>query len=159
MYKEYEYIGNAYTNEWSNLFGCTCGATLKGKINSQTFGVEFPVQCIICAKEMAVTLGNNLFASVRLPYGCSEWSSLESSNLNAAGIVKDDLIIRFNNGAIYIYPCVSHLFQPLLKSDSKGKFFCAKIRQLIYSRLCNVYGCMNDKISKKLKICEKHSSF
>jgi hypothetical protein len=52
-----------------------------------------------------------------------------SSNISAVGTAGEDLIIRFHNGSLYKYPKNAKHFAPMLKSNSKGKYFWRKLRR------------------------------
>ena len=52
-----------------------------------------------------------------------------SSNVSALGVNKNDLIIRFHNGSLYLYPNQAKLFEPMLQSNSKGHFVWVKLRK------------------------------
>lgn len=130
--------------------GCAhCGADLW---IDRTIKEELRADCESCGNESAVTLRITAptpttrpkrTATVRLPWGCSDWVKLESSNLNAAGVRGLDLFIRFRSGAVYLYPQAWDLFEGLVASESKGKFFNVEIKpKRAYWRLCDVYGCL-----------------
>jgi hypothetical protein len=52
-----------------------------------------------------------------------------SSNVSAVGTNNDDLIIRFHNGSLYEYPNQAKLYEPMLRSNSKGHFVWVKLRR------------------------------
>ncbi len=52
-----------------------------------------------------------------------------SSNVSAIGVNDDDLIIRFHNGSLYMYPNRAYLYRPMLQSNSKGHFVWVKLRR------------------------------
>ena len=52
-----------------------------------------------------------------------------SSNISAVGVVDNDLIIRFHNGSLYKYPNNAEHFAPMLRANSKGKYFWRKLRR------------------------------
>lgn len=120
-----------------------CGSSLW---TDRKLGEELRVDCVACEGENAVTLRRSpgkRTAVVRLPYGCSKWTRVESSNLDAAGVHGLDLLVRFKNGAVYLYPQSGDLYESLVASESKGKFFNVEIKpKRAYLRLCNVYGCL-----------------
>lgn len=51
-----------------------------------------------------------------------------SSVISATAKIKDDLILRFQNGSMYKYFGGGKLYDNLMQSNSKGKFFNKKIR-------------------------------
>jgi hypothetical protein len=72
-----------------------------------------------------------------------EYQEVESSNLAGVGSLGGDLIVVFRGGAVYRYPGAGDLLHPLLASESKGRFFNARIRPLaVYARLCPAPGCL-----------------
>lgn len=52
-----------------------------------------------------------------------------SSNVSAVGVDDNDLIIRFHNGSMYRYFGQGELFQPMMKSNSKGHYVWVKLRK------------------------------
>lgn len=46
-----------------------------------------------------------------------------SSFISAVGKDGNDLLIRFKNGSVYAYPSKANLFDAMVKSPSKGKYF------------------------------------
>lgn len=52
-----------------------------------------------------------------------------SSNISAIGIDGSALIVRFHNGSLYRFPNLARLYEPMLNSGSKGKYFYRKIRR------------------------------
>jgi|LGOV01.1.fsa_nt_gb hypothetical protein len=52
-----------------------------------------------------------------------------SSNVSAVGTIGNDLVIRFINGSLYQYPNQAKLFEPMLKSNSKGHYVWVKLRK------------------------------
>lgn len=143
--------------------GCAhCGTDLWV---DRTIGEELRADCESCGNESAVTLWitaptpttrPNRTAIVRLPYGCSEWARVESSNLDAAGVRGLELIVRFKSGVVYAYQQAVDLFEGLVASESKGKFFNQEIKpKRVYHRLCEVYGCLNG-VSLGAKCCNVH---
>jgi len=52
-----------------------------------------------------------------------------SSNVSAAGVQGDSLILRFHNGSLYEYPNQAKLYSDLIKSRSKGHFVWVKLRR------------------------------
>lgn len=90
-----------------------------------------------------------------------EFSPVESSNLAGAGVLGEDLIVFFKSGAVYRYPGAADLFHALLASESKGRFFHAKIRSLHNLRLCPEAGCaeeaQSDVIGGPLRRCAGHA--
>lgn len=131
----------------------------------RTIKEELRVDCESCGNESAVTLcitaptptaRPKRTAIVRLPYGCSEWVRVESSNLDAAGVRGLELIVRFKSSVVYTYPLAVDLFEGLVASESKGKFFNTELRpKRVYHRLCEVYGCLNG-VSLGTKRCNVH---
>jgi hypothetical protein len=72
-----------------------------------------------------------------------EYQAVESSNLAGVGSRGDDLIVVFRGGAAYLYPGAAELLHPLIASDSKGRFFNARVRPLTnFTRLCPEPGCL-----------------
>lgn len=54
---------------------------------------------------------------------------VESGNLNRVGWEKENLLIEFKSKEKYLYQNVSReIFEKLLTSESKGKFFHSKIK-------------------------------
>jgi hypothetical protein len=53
---------------------------------------------------------------------------LNSTNLEAAGVDGDDLVISFKNGSTYRYPGASGHFDSLLAAESPGSYFAKFIR-------------------------------
>lgn len=51
-----------------------------------------------------------------------------STNINAIAINGNNLIIKFNNGAIYEFENAAKEFTNLINSSSKGKYFYQYIR-------------------------------
>lgn len=91
-----------------------------------------------------------------------EFSEVESSNLAAAGTVGEDLIVWFKAGPAYRYPGARDLFHALVASESKGRFFHAKVRPRYAIRLCGVAGCSeastSDVLGGPLRFCSDHAS-
>lgn len=88
-----------------------------------------PVRCRSCGTEHRVDVSaDGLRAKVRLPRNCEAWFEVESTNLAAAGRRGADLLVRFRNGAEYVYPGAGPLLGDLLRAESKGKFFLEKVR-------------------------------
>ena len=52
-----------------------------------------------------------------------------SSNVSGIGINGKDLIIRFHNGSMYLYPNQAHLYDDMMKSNSKGRFVWQRLRR------------------------------
>lgn len=52
-----------------------------------------------------------------------------SSNVSAVGVSGRDLVIRFHNGSLYLYPDKASLYEPLLNSNSKGHFVWERLRK------------------------------
>ncbi len=137
--------------------GCAhCGASLW---MDRRLGKEIRVDCVVCGGENAVCLRRspeNRMAMVHLPWGCSKWARLESSNLDAAGVRGLDLLIRFQSGIAYLYPQAWESFEGLVASESKGKFFNTEVKpKRVYYRLCEVYGCLNG-VSLGMTRCNVH---
>lgn len=51
-----------------------------------------------------------------------------SSNVSAAKVDGEDLLIRFHNSAVYRYPGKGYLFKELMNSNSKGRFVHRRLR-------------------------------
>lgn len=87
---------------------------------------------------------------------CDEFAEVESSNLLAAGVRGRDLIVWFKGGVAYEYPEAGELFHALVASESKGRFFNAKVRRVPgYRRLCTVGGCLEPSLPNS-KVCAAH---
>jgi hypothetical protein len=54
---------------------------------------------------------------------------VQSSNISAIGTSNDKLLVRFQNGAMYEYPGSAEFYGPMLRANSKGKFFWLNIRK------------------------------
>lgn len=135
--------------------GClSCGADLKTKVIPR--GVEHPVRCPDCGKEWAVTRLDEV-AAVRLPYGCSGWFDVESSNLAAVGRAGPDLVVRFKKGSVYVYPGAGGEISALLRAPSKGRFFAERLRSRENRLLCAHYGCVEspDRTANQV-LCDRH---
>jgi hypothetical protein len=135
--------------------GClSCEADLEAKVLPR--GVEHPVRCPKCGKEWAVTVVSDV-AAVRLPYGCSGWFDVESSNLAAVGRAGPDLVVRFKKGSVYVYPGAGGEISELLRAESKGRFFATRIRSRTSRLLCARYGCVEspDRAANQV-LCERH---
>lgn len=64
--------------------------------------------------------------------------SVDSSNLESVGYENGTLYIRFNSGGLYSYSNVSiSVFNGLLATDSKGKYFDRNIKNIY---LCHKLG-------------------
>lgn len=112
-----------------------CGADLTWA-EAAFLRTDRPVRCRACKTEHRVDLSvNGLRARVRLPRNCDAWVEVESSNLAAVGRRGADLIVRFKQGAEYLYPGAGPLLPELLAAGSKGKFFQARVRALPSRRL------------------------
>jgi hypothetical protein len=95
-----------------------------------------PLCCPTCRTEHRVDLSiDETLAKVRLPHNCEAWFEVESSNLAAAGRRGADLVVRFKKGAAYLYPGAGDLLAEMLRSESKGRFFTARVRTLPFRRL------------------------
>lgn len=46
-----------------------------------------------------------------------------SSFISAVGVEGNNLLIRFKNGTVYTYPGKANLFDKMIKSPSKGRYF------------------------------------
>lgn len=68
-------------------------------------------------------------AEEKIALGDAGLQSVLSSNVSAVGKSGKDLIVRFHNGSMYKYPSKSDLYEPLLKSSSKGHFVYIKLRK------------------------------
>ena len=90
-----------------------------------------------------------------------EYQAVESSNLFGAGVRGDDLIVVFRSGAAYLYPGAADLLHPLLASESKGRFFNARVRPRLALRLCPEPGCLeeaqSDVLGGPLRRCAVHA--
>ena len=58
-----------------------------------------------------------------------EFVEVESSNVKAIAKDGDDLLVKFNSGAVYRYTGASKEYQPMLDAESKGKFFNANVKE------------------------------
>ena len=59
----------------------------------------------------------------------SDWKKVESSNIAKVRYVDGDMEVQFTKGAVYRYKEVpKEVFEDLLKAESVGKFFFAKIK-------------------------------
>ena len=152
--KRLEYMRNAEDDGGWIPRGCVaCGGELR--FNVPVY-VERPLICPDCGQENAVTLEKEFqFALVRLPWGCQEWVRVESSNLAAAGAAGEDLLVSFRAGATYVYPGAADLLHALAASESKGRFFHAKIRPRTCARLCDAYGCP-ERVTSSDPVCSAH---
>lgn len=121
--------------------------------------VEMPWICPSCGKEMAVTILNRETAGVRLPYGCSAWFDVRSSNLSAIGRAGSDLLVRFKKGGVYKYAAAGKFLKVLISADSAGKAFNTRVKPLGGTLLCAKYGCVEspDREANQV-ICDAHLS-
>jgi hypothetical protein len=111
-----------------------CGGDLRVSAGSGARDViEF---CPSCQVEHRIDVSaDGARVKVRLPFNADRWFRVRSSNLHSAGCRGADLIVRFNNGAAYLYPGAGPLLPELLEAESKGRFFQARIRPLTCRRL------------------------
>ena len=59
----------------------------------------------------------------------SEWQEVKSSNIAKVRYVEGGMEVQFTKGAVYRYKDVpEEVFDELLKAESVGKFFFAKIK-------------------------------
>lgn len=135
--------------------GClSCGADLVTGVIPQN--VEVPSRCPDCGKEWAVTRLEDV-AAVRLPYGCSGWFDVESSNLAAVGRAGRDLLVRFKKGGVYVFPGAGGLISELLRAPSKGRFFHERVKGAGGVLLCAAYGCVEPATRASNQVfCERH---
>jgi hypothetical protein len=139
--------------------GCiSCGADLIST-KLPPVRVELPFRCPdeTCGKEMAVTILNREMAGVRLPYGCSAWFDVRSSNLESVGRAGSDLVVRFKKGGVYLYRGGGDLLAPLVGAPSAGKFYHARVKSLGGVLLCAKYGCVEPahRVDRQV-LCETH---
>jgi hypothetical protein len=68
----------------------------------------------------------------------SRWTSIDSTNLDAASFDSDEkaILIRFKNGAVYKYQnCSAALYKGLLEAKSAGNYFQENIAPHRVTRL------------------------
>jgi hypothetical protein len=68
----------------------------------------------------------------------SKWTSIDSTNLDAACFDSDEkaILIRFKNGAVYKYDnCSAALYEGLLEAKSAGQYFQGHIATHRVTRL------------------------
>jgi len=127
---------------------CECGGDLLVGNYFHVKGRPRRVHCGTCNREYQsqVLDGDETRAELSLPYRCLRWERVVSSNLDAVGVGKRDLIVRFKDGsgAVYRYTGAAPLLEELLAAESKGKFFAQRIRKLDYVRVCSIYGCVRE---------------
>jgi len=153
-----EYLRNPENDGGRIPEGCLhCGGELTWD-RPLPSGVEHPLRCPACGVELAVTLSRRgQAAGVRLPYGCEAWFDVESSNLAAAGKGGGDLLVRFRAGGVYRYPGGGDLLTELVRAESVGKFFHARVRPLGGISLCCCYGCVEPAHREQNQVmCLKH---
>ncbi len=67
----------------------------------------------------------------------TELTSVNSANLDAVGYddLTEELVVRFKNGSEYTYSNVKpHVFDDLMNSTSKGRFFSQNIKNVYSSK-------------------------
>ena len=146
---------STFSDGWFIRKGCLgCDADLETKMIPRN--VEHPIRCQDCGKEMAVTILEDV-AAIRLPYGCSGWFDVASSNLAAVGRAGRDLVVRFKKGGVYVYPGAGGEISELLRAQSKGRFFATRIKPREFRQLCATYGCVEpaERASNQV-LCARH---
>lgn len=66
-------------------------------------------------------------------------TAVTSSFISAIGTRDDDLFVRFHNSSFYIYYGYAHLYEDMLRANSKGQFFNRYVRPTRrYEKIDNV---------------------
>lgn len=127
--------------------------------NPPPLRIEVPARCAVegCGKEIAVAVRSRESAAVRIPYGCSAWFDVRSSNLAAVGRLRSDLVVRFRSGGVYRVPNGGKFLKLLLAADSPGRTYHARVKPLGAVRLCAAYGCANPAdVAANQVLCRNH---
>jgi hypothetical protein len=144
MAVEVRFEGQTSVDKGTIVAGCLyCGADVD-YLRICPDGIEVPIRCP-CGGELAFRRDGNERGSVRRPYGCAEWSAIESTNLAAAGRIGSKwVVVAFRGGGVYAYAAegrARELYADLRASKSAGRFLHRVLKKLETRRLCARWGC------------------